>query len=370
MQNFIKFDTASRQVICQGEWNLANSVLLESALKKISWPTQGDIHINGQAISKMDSAGAWLLSRQFNRLKKRGLTIQLDKFSAAHQKLFSLIEQQKLPSLKVTQPKNISWVTKLGEFTVNQLNEFFDYLSFIGYLTMETLRLIFHPKHMRWGALTNVIDTTGLQALPIIALLSLMIGIVLAYQMGNQLRTYGANVFIVNLLGLSVLREFGPLITAIMVAGRTGSAFTAQLGIMKINQEVDALNTLGVTPAEILLLPRVIGLLITMPLLTMWADIFGIIGGMIMANNMLHIGWHDFLRRFQHEIPLKSLIIGLGKAPIFALIIGSVGCFQGMLVKSTADSLGRNTTRSVVLGIFFIIVVDAFFSVILSELKL
>jgi phospholipid/cholesterol/gamma-HCH transport system permease protein len=197
-----------------------------------------------------------------------------------------------------------------------------------------------------------------------------MIGIVIAYQMGNQLRNYGANIFIVNLLGLSILREFGPLITAIMVAGRTGSAFTAQLGMMKINQEVDALNTMGVTPAQLLLLPRLIGLLIVLPLLTVWADIFGTIGGMVMANSLLGVTSHDFLQRFQHEIPLRALLIGLYKTPVFALLIGSIGCFQGMQVRDTADSVGKNTTKSVVLAIFFIIIVDAIFSVIFSKLKL
>jgi phospholipid/cholesterol/gamma-HCH transport system permease protein len=155
-----------------------------------------------------------------------------------------------------------------------------------------------------------------------------------------------------------------------MVAGRTGSAFTAQLGMMKINQEIDALNTMGVTPSELLLLPRLLGLFISLPLLTMWSDVFGAVGGMFMANNMLGITPYDFLHRFGHVIPLRALLIGLGKAPVFALIIASIGCFQGMQVAGDADSVGRNTTRSVVLAIFFIIVVDAVFSVIFSWLKL
>ena len=369
-QNLIQFDATKGQLICSGEWDINHVTALKKSLKQISWPTNRKLYINGKAITKMDSAGAWLLSQQFDHLKKRGLDIQLDDFSPAHQKLFSLIEKQHASITKIPKAEKISFLAHLGQYTTVLAKEFTEYTSFIGKLTMEALRLSIHPKHIRWNALSNVLDTTGVQALPIIALLSFMIGIVLAYQMGNQLRPYGANVFIVNLLGLSILREFGPLITAIMVAGRTGSSFTAQLGIMKINQEIDALDTMGVTPAEILILPRIVGLFIALPLLTMWADIFGIFGGMIMANNMLGIGWHDFLNRFQQEIPLKSLMIGLGKAPVFALVISSIGCFQGMLVKSTADSLGKNTTRSVVLGIFFIIVIDAIFSIIFSKLKL
>lgn len=197
-----------------------------------------------------------------------------------------------------------------------------------------------------------------------------MIGVVLTYQMGLQLRTYGADIFIVDLLGLSVLREFAPLLTAIMVAGRTGSAFAAELGIMKINQELDALDTMGVTPGELLILPRIIGLVVALPLLTIWSCIFSIFGGMVMANSMLSITFYDFLHRFPTVIPLKTLLIGIGKTPVFALLIATIGCLQGMRVAGSADSVGRNTTRSVVLGIFFIIVADALFSIILSKLKL
>jgi phospholipid/cholesterol/gamma-HCH transport system permease protein len=246
----------------------------------------------------------------------------------------------------------------------------FEYFNFVGLLSVEMMRILRNPSHLRFGAIIATIYRTGYQALPIMALLSLLVGVVIAYQMGLQLKTYGANIYIVDFLGLSILREFGPLMTAIMVAGRTGSAFTAQIGMMKLNQEIDALDTMGVTPAELLILPRIIGLFIALPLLTVWSDIFGIVGGMVMSNNMLHITTYDFLHRFPRVIPLKTLIVGLGKTPFFALIIASVGCFEGMKVQNSADSLGRNTTRSVVLAIFFIIVADAFFSIIFSKLKL
>jgi phospholipid/cholesterol/gamma-HCH transport system permease protein len=263
-----------------------------------------------------------------------------------------------------------SWVFDLGRYAMEQWKEFGDYLRFVGELTMEGLRVSKYPKKFRWAALASVIDKTGLRALPIIALLSFMIGVVMAYQMGTQLRNYGANLFIVDFLGLSILREFGPLLTAIMVAGRTGSAFTAQLGTMNINQEIDALNTMGVTPAELLLLPRIVGLLITLPLLVMWADIFGIIGGMLTAHSMLGVTPHDFLLRFNRVIPLRTLFIGLGKAPVFALLIASIGCFEGLRVHGSSDSVGLQTTRSVVLSIFFIIVADAVFSILFSKMQL
>jgi phospholipid/cholesterol/gamma-HCH transport system permease protein len=368
-QSFFTFDLQQKTLTCQGEWDVAHLAIFQDKLNDITWPKTTSI-IDGHAITKLDSAGAWLLNEWVKQLTDKKITVQLQRFSQEHQALLSLIAK-KLPAIKtIPTPTPLKGAARLGFFSYQQYIELTDYLRFIGKLSMEGLSLFFHPTRWRWRAIINTIDQTGYQALLIIALMSFMIGVVITYQMGNQLRTYGANVFVVDLLGLSILREFGPLLTAIMVAGRTGSAFAAQLGIMKINQEIDALNTMGVPPSYLLLFPRLIGLVIALPLLTIWADLFGVIGGMVMAKGMLGVGWIDFLYRFQHQIPLKTLLIGLGKAPVFALIIASIGCFEGMEVEGSAESVGKRTTRSVVLSIFFIIIADAIFSVLFSWLKL
>lgn len=370
--NLTEYDSEKRLLTCRGDWNLKNLPNLQTLLATFEWPTSGAIKIDGHAVDGMDSAGAWLLVHWQKKLEQQAIKVRYLKFSPEHEKLLSLVdnkieEEEKKPLTKLKIPK---WLARIGMQTVAQVNEFFLYLAFIGQLTYEALRIGKNPKRLRWGSLAAVIYRNGYLALPIITILSFMIGVVLTYQMGLQLRNYGANIYIVDLLGLAVLREFGPLITAIMIAGRTGSSYTAQLGIMKINQEIDALDTMGVTPAELLLLPRVVGLFIALPLLTVWADMFGVFGGMVMSNNMLKLSWYDFLHRFPTVIPLRAFLIGVGKAPIFALIISSIGCFQGMKVEGSADSVGRNTTRSVVLSIFFIIVADAIFSIIFSKLKL
>jgi phospholipid/cholesterol/gamma-HCH transport system permease protein len=364
------YERDEHRLTLQGDWDLVHYPQLQHLFEKISWKKADEVIFDGKHIKHMDSAGAFLIVNWQNKLIQDGHGVKLEYFSSEHQMLIDLITNELPKEIKPVKPKKINWVTNLGKKVVDQVNHFLAYLAFVGNLTMETLRVIMKPRHLRLSTFASVIYQNGYQALAIIAVLSFMIGVVIAYQMGVQLRTYGANVYIVDFLGLAVLREFGPLLTAIMVAGRTGSSFTAQLGLMKINQEIDALDTMGVTPAELLILPRIIGLFIALPLLTMWANIFGIMGGMIMANNMLHISSHDFLHRFGQVIPYRALIIGLGKAPIFALIIASVGCFQGMQVKGSAESVGHNTTRSVVLAIFFIIVVDAIFSIVFSKLKL
>lgn len=364
------YDPQTRRLLCRGNWDLENLPKLQAIFDSIGWPKTGEIKVDGSGIHKMDTAGAWFLEKYEKQFKQQGINFHLENFPEKYTKLLSIVERKVQKEIIFPKAVPTSFLEFIGSYTYQQYVEIKDYLEFVGVLTADALRILLKPKHWRITSIATIIYRNGFQALPIIALLSLMIGIVLAYQLGLQLRTYGANIYIIDLIGLATLREFAPLLTAIMVAGRTGSSFTAQLGMMKINQEIDALNTLGVTPAELLLLPRIMGLVIALPLLTMWANIFGVLGAMIMANNMLDITYHDFIYRFPHVIPLKTLIIGLGKTPIFALIIASIGCFQGVQVQGSAESVGRNTTRSVVLAIFFIIVADAVFSIIFSKLKL
>lgn len=367
----ITFDAKTGKADCKGKWTVAVIATLIEHLHKIKWPHSGEITINGSNIEAMDSSGAWELQKLIKFLEKRGLKVKLENFSEQQNKLLELIQKQTAHFKKVPEGKTWPWIARLGKKSVDGYKEMMRFLNFTGEITWITLKSIKKkglPMPLR--SFFYIIETTGYQALPIIAVLSFMIGVVITYQMGLQLRNYGANVYIVDLLGLAVLREFGPMITAVMVAGRTGSAFTAQLGTMKLNEEIDALKTMGISPVNLLILPRLVGLLVALPLLTIWSDIFGVIGGMIMAKNMMQISWYDFLTRFQQVIPVRPFLIGIGKAPVFALIIASVGCFQGFQVSGGADSVGRQTTKSVVQAIFFILVADAIFSVIFSKFDL
>lgn len=369
-QHFVKVDRESSLFSCHGDWTLSNLKAIQTELDISIKRANKSITLQGNDISKMDSAGAWLIANQIKQLTKHDIKSELVHFNEQHEQLLALANEQLNKNNVIPEVRNLNMIQTLGKNNIEQFSELKDFLNFIGKLSIDSLGSLINPFRFRWNSVMSIINKTGTSALPIIALLSFMIGIVISYQMGNQLRNYGANIFIVNLLGLSVLREFGPLITAIMIAGRTGSAFTAEIGIMKINQEIDALNTMGVSSNSLLILPRILGLFIAMPLLTVWADIFGIIGGMVMAQNMLDVSWFDFLRRFKETIPLRAFIIGLGKAPLFALIIAGVGCFQGMKVRGSAESVGTRTTKSVVIAIFLIVIVDAFLSVLLSKFKL
>lgn len=368
MAAYLEFNSNSRTLFCNGNWILTNSEKIYRELNKTTIQFK-EVNIDGQHLDKLDSAGAWLLLR-FVQRKLGNLKVNFLHFSPNHIKLLELVKNKAGSAKKIKQAKRLNWLQDLGKISINNTYELYLYINFIGVLFFSGLKEIINPTLLRWNTIINTINKAGFDALPIIALLSCSIGIVISYQMGNQLREYGANIFIVNLLGLSVLREFGPLLTAIMVGGRTGSSFTAQLGIMKINQEIDAIQTMGISPIHLLVMPRLYGLFIVVPLLTIWADIFGIIGGMIMAQYMLNISWQDFLIRFQEVIPLRSLIIGLAKAPVFALIIACTGCYEGMSVQKSAEIVGERTTRSVVIAIFLVILFDGLCSVLLSKYKL
>jgi phospholipid/cholesterol/gamma-HCH transport system permease protein len=240
-------------------------------------------------------------------------------------------------------------------------------LIFLGQVTMGICSALRHPRKLRFSSVVTHVERFGVNALPIVCLMSMALGLVLAYQGEEQLRRFGAEIYTINLVSISVVREVGILITAILVAGRTGSAITAQLGIMKINQEVDALNTLGLDPMEILIVPRVLALIFVMPLLAFISDLAGLLGGGLMVVLSLDVSPKLYIYRIGESLTLWAFWIGIIKAPLFGAIIGVVSCFQGMRVKGTAESVGRCTTSSVVEGIFIVTLADALLSVFFSS---
>ncbi|MBS0358480.1 MAG: ABC transporter permease [Proteobacteria bacterium] len=348
-----------------GDWLCTTLGKLPATLDKLSFPRHTSFMVDASSIEKLDTAGAWMMHRYFSQLKAFNYSFEVQGLNPTHQLLLDRIEAQSSHIRVPEHPQSPPLLPFIGREFVQKVLHFLEFHSFIG-LALATFKQWFKPKNIQWNSILKMIEETGCKALPIIGLLSFLIGIVLAYQMGLQLRDYSANAYIVDFSGLAILREFGPLITAIIVAGRTGSAFTAQIGIMKINEEIDALRTFGLSPVERLVLPRIFGLLVAIPLLTVWADAFGIMGCMFMANHMLDISYMDFLKRFQEVVPLKTYTLGLIKTPVFAVLIAQVGCFQGFQVAYSADSVGSQTTRSVVQSIFLIIITDAFFSVLYS----
>jgi phospholipid/cholesterol/gamma-HCH transport system permease protein len=332
---------------------------------------QSVITIGGDRLTGFDSAGALVLLECINLLQAKQATVTLTGFSEEQHALITLISDKKNNLTPSSAPsKSPGLLHNIGKEAVNKCQQIDGLIVLIGDLADKLFLAALNWRRLQIPSIVSNVKTTGIQALPILALLSFLIGVVLAYQMGLQLETYGANAFIAYLSGMAIFREFAPLITAIIVAGRTSSAFTAQIGSMKINEEVDALNTMGLSPTELLVVPKVIALLIIFPLIIFWSDMFSLFGAMLMSKLMLDVGYYDFLTRIQTTVGVKQLLLGLYKAPAFAILIALVGCFQGFRVEASADSVGRQTTRSVVQALFLIIITDATYSIIYSWLNL
>lgn len=352
-----------------GAWTLQGIPLLERHIAQLAWPGSGAVIIDGAAIAVLDSAGAWLIFRTLRQLERMGHSVTIRGLRPEHQALFQLIQTHASGARAPGLP-NHGFLNQLGRNVWSHLDEFKGLVSFLGEIAVAMLRSLARPSLIRWRAILYNLQIAGFNALPIVGLLAFLIGVVVAYQGSIQLVRYGANIFVADLVGLSILREMAPLLTAIVVAGRSGSAYAAQIGTMKVTEEIDALHTIGVSPMELLVLPKMLALLVALPLLTIYADILGVLGGMIVAQTQLNVSFADFLDRFEDAIKMSSFLVGLGKAPVFAAIIALVGCFQGFRVSGSADSVGRQTTVSVVQSIFLVIVFDALFSVILSWLKI
>ena len=324
-------------------------------------------------IEALDTVGAWLLNKHLLRLRSAGAVVTLHGLRQTFATLLNVVDQgagnlaQQTPSQITKSPTTFE---RVGKSTVATLEEVVALLSFVGESMIAFAGCLRHPSKFRWRPILFNIKSAGFDALPIVGLLSFLLGIVVAYQGADQLRQYGANIFVADLVGLSMLREFAPLIAAIIIAGRSGSAYAAQIGTMAVTEEIDAMRTMGIAPLEVLVLPKVIALVIALPLLTVFADVLGVFGGMIMASSQLGVSFSEFLDRMVKAVSITSYWVGIGKAPVFAAIIAVVGCFQGFRTRGGADSVGIHTTRSVVQAIFLVIVADALLSVVFSALDL
>lgn len=350
---------------CHGSWTIGHLAGLRRTLQGLTLPAGAILQLDGDGIAAIDTAGAWLLLELRKRVEAGGGRLDWGKLRASWRRMLEFIQQSAGATATPLPARSpASWLERsadLGEGVTG-------FLAFIGETVIALLVTLRHPGRVRWVELLDDMFETGFKALPIVGLLSFLMGVVIAYQGAVQLRQYGANIYLADLVGYSMLRELAPLLTAILVCGRTGSAYAAKIGTMKVREEIDALQTIGIPPVDLLVLPKLLSLLVVLPLLSVYADVMSICGGMFMASTQLGIGYHAFLSRLGEAIDYSTFMIGVGKAPMFAAIIAVVGCYQGFRVEGSAESVGRHTTVSVVQSIFLVIVVDAVFSIITSLL--
>ena len=325
-------------------------------------------HIDASGAGELDLAGGWALNNLFHQLKDARIDVS---FAGPEPKVLHVVrealEESERP--QALQPDiSSNPVELLGRTAIERLEEVRDGLAFIGEASTKQLQALPSWRRLRPVSIVRHVWDTGITAIPIVSLIAFLISVIIAYLSASQLRNYGADIYVVDLITVGVLRELGVLLTAIIVAGRTGSAFAAEIGAMKLNDEIDALDTIGVDPVETLVLPRVIGLVIALPLLTFIADIIGLAGGALLCLSLLDMPLQQFVSRANEAIAPTTFWAGIIKAPVFGLLIALAGTYRGMQVRGSSRELGRLTTLAVVQSIFLVLLADALFAILFMEL--
>ncbi|HEX2493199.1 MAG TPA: MlaE family lipid ABC transporter permease subunit [Steroidobacter sp.] len=351
-----------------GEWRLENITAIETALRRV--PTDAPrLRVGCAGIAAIDLSGAWLLRTRLAQARSAGAQVEFLDGPPEH---FAFIQDmtahppaepapEEPPSLRSV----MAWI---GRASVSQALQQRAAIAFLGRVALTATRALRSVHRLRLPSITRHVYETGIQAIPIVSLIAFLISVIVAYLGAQQLRQFGAEIFTVDLVAIAVLREMGVLLTAIIVAGRSGSAFAAEIGVMRLNDEIDALRSMGVDAFEVLIAPRVIGLLIALPLLTIIADAMGLAGGALLSSWLLDISFAQFVTRAQDALAPTTFWAGLVKAPVFAVLIALVGAYRGMQVRDSSRELGRLTTVAVVQAIFLVIFADAIFAVAFVEL--
>jgi len=354
-------------LVVEGSWQLERAALLCRSLDALGPGLSRVVCIDGHGLTDIDTAAALTI---WSRLRATGIDpdgLRLEGFDERNARIIELVRSRLAETLAPERPKAFGAMARFGQSAADLGTMLIAHVGFLGRLITEFGRLIARPSLLRVKELSSQLGQTGVNAIPVVALVTFLIGVVFAYLLGLQAEQYGANIFVVDGVALGMTREFSPLIVATIVAGRSGAAFTAQLGTMKLTEETDAIRTLGLSAEQVLVVPRVLALMITLPLLVFIGDLAGMAGAMAIAQTMLDITPHGFIERLHAALSERHYLIGLGKAPFFALVIAVIGCRMGMDVERDTRSIGINTTSTVVQGIVAVIVLDAIFAIVCQQ---
>lgn len=353
------------ELTLHGAWGAACIVPVRAEVAELDVAGASEVAIVAGGVEDMDMAGAWALDDLTRRLSARGAAVR---FADGEPQALQVVRSALLadPAARpaaLREDSLYSPVERLGRTTLERVKEFQDGLAFVGRSALVFGKALLHWRRLRPISIARHVFDTGITAIPIVSLIAFLISVIIAYLSASQLRNYGADVYVVDLVTVGVLRELGVLLTAIIVAGRTGSSFAAEIGSMKLNDEIDALDAIGVDEIEVLVVPRVIGLVIALPLLTFVADLIGLAGGALLCQVLLDMPLQQFLGRANEAIAPTTFWAGLLKAPVFAILIALSGTYRGLQVRNSSRELGRLTTVAVVQSIFFVLLADALFAI-------
>ena len=355
-------------LVLSGAWRLADAGSLDAALAALGERLGRVVAIDGAPLEAIDTAGALVVLARLRDAGVDAASVALTGFDPRHARIVEVV-RARLPAADApVRAAPYTGLARLGESTHQLGRLLIGHVGFFGRVVVELLGTLRHPSTLRRHELTAQLAQVGVTALPVVALVACLIGVVFAYLLGLQAEQYGANIFVVDGAALGMTREFSPLIVATIVAGRSGAAFTAQLGTMKLTEETDAIRTLGLSAERVLVVPRVLALMIALPLLVFVGDVAGLVGAMGIASAMLDVTPQTFVERLHVALDPSHYLIGLGKAPFFALAIAVIGCRMGMDVDRDTRSIGINTTSTVVQGIVAVIVLDAVFAVLFQRM--
>jgi phospholipid/cholesterol/gamma-HCH transport system permease protein len=362
-------DASSRILRLSGDWVMARAGVAEAAVTAAAFAPRETIVIDLSGVGRVDTLGALLVRRLEGNATAAGATVSLA--GATPEQLLLLAEVQPAgvagPAARGATPVDI--LEDIGRGVHGVGKDFVGGISFLGGLMAAIGRVILSPSRFRKAAFVRQLEAFGFRSVPIIALISFLVGGIIAQQSVFQLRSFGTAAFVADLLGILILRELGVLLTAIMIAGRSGSAITAEIGSMKMREEIDALRTMGLDPMEVLIVPRILALVVAMPILTFIASMSGLLGGGLVAWVYGDVSPDVFLARLQNAVKFNTFMVGMIKAPVMALVIGLIASIEGAAVKGSAESLGQQTTASVVKAIFMVIVVDGLFAMFFAAIR-
>lgn len=363
-------DKAEAMVIVSGPWTIAHARAAEDAIDRVKVASQDIFTFDLSGITAIDTAGAWLIHRMRARLEFQGRRALLVGAGERASFLFREIEEHVPRPYEPPRRGNLifHWLETVGRGAAQIYGDAVAVLSILGAFAVGLANTLLRPHRLRGKSILSNFDRACRSAVPIVALMSFLIGLIVAQQGGFYLRQFGADVFVVDLIGVLVLRELGVLLTAIMIAGRSGSAFTAEIGAMKMQEEIDALRVIGLEPLEVLVLPKLMALMLALPALAFIANIAALLGAMVISWTYLGITPVAFMVRLHEAVSPHELYVGLIKAPFFAIIIGLIACMEGLKVGGSAESLGLRTTNSVVKAIFMVIVADGVFAVFFAAI--